>query len=133
MAYGIFCCCQGLDRSRSGVNRVKGKKPSPFSSAGGFFGLLGGGELCPGVIVRELGSSVGDGAESQPSKSGGWGSRPHKEYEGLSLYEIRPLERSPCAVANCDHPYLLPMFIEFIDDAVDVGFLAVEQVPQLSL
>jgi hypothetical protein len=53
--------------------------------------------------------------------------------ETLSPYEIGSPERLPCAVANGQHPHRLPLFIEFIDDAIDVRLLAVEQLPQLAL
>ena len=81
---GFFGGCSGLSGARSGVNRVKGKKPSPFSAAGGFFERLGGGELCPRVMVGEVGPSAGDGAESDPSKSELWGTRRMKSFERLS-------------------------------------------------
>jgi hypothetical protein len=51
---------------------------------------------------------------------------------GARLHEIGGLELPPCTVADREHPHRLPLFIDFIENPVDVRLLAVEQVPQLS-
>lgn len=44
----------------------------------------------------------------------------------LRLYEIGRLELPPRAMANREHPHRLPPFVDFIDDPVDVGLVAVK-------
>src|SRR5580692_10377673 len=43
---------------------------------------------------------------------------------------IRRLELPPCAVTNREYPDGLPTLINFINDAINVRLLAVEQMPQ---
>jgi len=49
-----------------------------------------------------------------------------------ALYEIGPLKSSSCNMADGQHPNCTPLFINLIDDPIDVGLLAVRQMPQLS-
>jgi hypothetical protein len=48
------------------------------------------------------------------------------------LGEIGRLEFLPCRMANRENPHSAPLFIDFINDSINAGNLAIKQVPQLS-
>jgi hypothetical protein len=50
-----------------------------------------------------------------------------------SLRRIRCFKLLPCAVADVEYPHRLSPFIDFIDDTINVRFVTVKHVPQLSL
>src|SRR5215469_10969389 len=52
--------------------------------------------------------------------------------DAITSLEIGPFESSPCSVPNGQNPNCTPLFINLLDDAIDVRFLAVKQMPQPS-
>ena len=52
--------------------------------------------------------------------------------DAVTSQEIGSLESPPCSVADGQNPNCTPLFINLIDDPIDVGLLAVRQMPQLS-
>jgi hypothetical protein len=50
-----------------------------------------------------------------------------------SLFEVARSDLPPGAVSDVEHPHRLPPFFCFINDPIDMRFIAVKQVPQLPL